>query len=193
MIIKDIVTNAKKIEKKEIDFMNYKDNNVISLYENNIAFHTFEIKRNLDKESFDKVFNYMIERYLCNNITKPNRKGYYMFWDFCDITEYKGVNVTLQRPAVYIKNKFFVYSLKIRVNPRLLIDYDDKENETNYFGIFKCYYDNILKLIPAYTWATVVSPIATNGNLLRAVLVSIVTSVIAIFAGICVINKQDIK
>lgn len=60
------------------------------------------------------------------------------------------------------------------------------------YGIYG-WLDNILKLIPAYTWATVVSPIATNGDLLRAVLVSVVTSVIATLLGICVINRQDIK
>lgn len=60
------------------------------------------------------------------------------------------------------------------------------------YGIYG-WLDNIFKFIPAYTWATVVSSFANNGDLLRAAVVSIVTSVIAILVGVCVINKQDIK
>lgn len=60
------------------------------------------------------------------------------------------------------------------------------------YGVYG-WLDKVLKLIPAYTWATVISPFASNGELLRALIVSVVTSVIATLLGICVINRQDIK
>lgn len=55
------------------------------------------------------------------------------------------------------------------------------------------WFDKLYEITPSYNWALTTSIRATNGDLLKAIMVSLITILIAAAGGIMIFKKQDIK
>ncbi|MDD7793886.1 ABC transporter permease subunit [Clostridium sp. 'White wine YQ'] len=63
---------------------------------------------------------------------------------------------------------------------------------SNFYGKYN-WFDRLYELTPAYNWAVITSTHATSGDFTKAIIVSIITILIATLSGIMIFKKQDIR
>lgn len=87
------------------------------IYQNNIAVHTFELRKKINYQTYTHIFNHLASKYQLHS--EHNTSDYY-FIVWRNITGYPGVGICLAGPNHYIEDKYFSYSLRLFVNPLIL-------------------------------------------------------------------------
>ncbi|WP_238882706.1 ABC transporter permease subunit [Clostridium sp. YIM B02551] len=63
---------------------------------------------------------------------------------------------------------------------------------SNFYGKYN-WFDRLYEITPAYNWAVITSTHATSGDFTKAIIVAIITILIATLSGIMIFKKQDIR